>query len=282
MGRDHTVLGGKKGTHQPQQRERSAEGLAHVGEGRALRADQGHAGWWTPERVAADAAGAAATCWGTWSFFSRSMPVWSARIDEICADAARVGAVRAETGPRAGRGRGRAACRAGLVQGAPWGRGNLLGEHGEGEEAEEDRLEEEQRHQQKVARVDVRAAAEAACGRERGRRAGRAVFDWDWCVRGAPIWPLTGLLVGAVPTVRRPSSTRAYPLSRPVYPTNSTKCFWLLAPTQLLTHGQWWSIFMMQRSHWEQWWARGGLKPLHLLHMGIDPPFSSCRRWLGE
>ncbi len=176
----------------------------------------------------------------------------------------------------------RAACRAGLVQGAPWGRGNLLGEHGEGEEAEEDRLEEEQRHQQKVARVDVRAAAEAACGRERGRRAGRAVFDWDWCVRGAPIWPLTGLLVGAVPTVRRPSSTRAYPLSRPVYPTNSTKCFWLLAPTQLLTHGQWWSIFMMQRSHWEQWWARGGLKPLHLLHIGIDPPFSSCRRWLGE
>lgn len=28
---------------------------------------------------------------------------------------------------------------------------------------------------------------------------------------------------------------------------NSTKYFWLLSPTQLLTQGQWWSIFLMQR-----------------------------------
>lgn len=27
----------------------------------------------------------------------------------------------------------------------------------------------------------------------------------------------------------------------------STKYFWLFSPTQLLTHGQWWSIFRMQR-----------------------------------
>lgn len=27
----------------------------------------------------------------------------------------------------------------------------------------------------------------------------------------------------------------------------STKYFWLFSPTQLLTQGQWWSIFRMQR-----------------------------------
>ena len=28
---------------------------------------------------------------------------------------------------------------------------------------------------------------------------------------------------------------------------NKTKNFWLFSPTQLLTHGQWWSIFRIQR-----------------------------------
>lgn len=27
----------------------------------------------------------------------------------------------------------------------------------------------------------------------------------------------------------------------------STKYFWLFSPTQLFTHGQWWSILRMQR-----------------------------------
>ena len=35
---------------------------------------------------------------------------------------------------------------------------------------------------------------------------------------------------------------------------------------QLFTHGQWWSIFVMHRLQMRQWWARGGLKALHLLH----------------
>jgi hypothetical protein len=30
---------------------------------------------------------------------------------------------------------------------------------------------------------------------------------------------------------------------------NNTKYFWLFSPTQLFTHGQWWSIFRMHLKH---------------------------------
>jgi hypothetical protein len=36
-------------------------------------------------------------------------------------------------------------------------------------------------------------------------------------------------------------------------------------PTQLLTHGQWWSIFTMHRVHMLQWCARTGLNALQRL-----------------
>lgn len=51
-----------------------------------------------------------------------------------------------------------------------------------------------------------------------------------------------------------------------MYIKNSKKNFWLLMPTQLFTHGQWWSILMMHRLQMLQWWARGGLKLLHRAH----------------
>ena len=40
------------------------------------------------------------------------------------------------------------------------------------------------------------------------------------------------------------------------------------------TH-QWWSIFMMHRSHTEQWWARWGFKPLQREHIASLFPCSS-------
>lgn len=40
------------------------------------------------------------------------------------------------------------------------------------------------------------------------------------------------------------------------------------APTQVLTHGQWWSILMTQRPQTLQWCARAGLKWLHLQCVG--------------
>lgn len=54
-------------------------------------------------------------------------------------------------------------------------------------------------------------------------------------------------------------------------------------PTQLLIHGQWWSIFNTHRLHSEQWWVLGGLKSLHCLQYleslmeggGISIKFSS-------
>lgn len=37
--------------------------------------------------------------------------------------------------------------------------------------------------------------------------------------------------------------------SRKGLTVNRTKYFWLFSPTQLLTQGQWWSIFRMHRLH---------------------------------
>ena len=42
------------------------------------------------------------------------------------------------------------------------------------------------------------------------------------------------------------------------------KYLWLYSPIQLPAHGQWWSIRVTHLSQVEQWWERGGLKPLHL------------------
>jgi len=38
-------------------------------------------------------------------------------------------------------------------------------------------------------------------------------------------------------------------------------------PTQLLTHGQWWSIFKIHRLQILQWWALSGLYDWHLLQI---------------
>lgn len=38
---------------------------------------------------------------------------------------------------------------------------------------------------------------------------------------------------------------------------------WFLCPTQLPTHGQWWSILITHALHILQWWARGGLNETH-------------------
>ena len=42
------------------------------------------------------------------------------------------------------------------------------------------------------------------------------------------------------------------------------KMQWLLAPTQLLIQGQWWSIFNTHLLQAEQWWQRSGLNTLHI------------------
>lgn len=39
---------------------------------------------------------------------------------------------------------------------------------------------------------------------------------------------------------------------------NSTKYFWFPSPTQLFTHGQWWSIRLTHLPHTLQWCARSG------------------------
>jgi len=41
----------------------------------------------------------------------------------------------------------------------------------------------------------------------------------------------------------------------------------LRRPTQLPTHGQWWSILTQQRLHWLQWWTLGGLAQSHILQI---------------
>ena len=53
----------------------------------------------------------------------------------------------------------------------------------------------------------------------------------------------------------------------------STKNFWLFSPTQLLTQGQWWSIFRIHLWQTEQWCARSGLMLQH---------FGHWRRWGGR
>ena len=44
----------------------------------------------------------------------------------------------------------------------------------------------------------------------------------------------------------------------------SMKYFRFQKPTQLFTHGQWWSIFNTQVRQLEQWWVRYGLKLWHI------------------
>ena len=55
------------------------------------------------------------------------------------------------------------------------------------------------------------------------------------------------------------------------YIKNRTKNLQLKKATQLLTQGQWWSIFRTQFPHIEQWWARSGLIMLHLSQYRTEP-----------
>jgi len=48
------------------------------------------------------------------------------------------------------------------------------------------------------------------------------------------------------------------------YTSNRRKYLRFQKPTQLLIHGQWWSMLSTQRLHTEQWWHRSGLKMLHI------------------
>ena len=59
------------------------------------------------------------------------------------------------------------------------------------------------------------------------------------------------------------------------YIKNRTKNLQLKKATQLLTQGQWWSIFRTQFPHIEQWWARSGLIMLHLSQYRTEPQTSS-------
>lgn len=52
-----------------------------------------------------------------------------------------------------------------------------------------------------------------------------------------------------------------------IYIVNSTKYFWLFSPTQLLTHGQWWSIFRIHLLQTLQWCALSGLMLQHFGHL---------------
>lgn len=81
------------------------------------------------------------------------------------------------------------------------------------------------------------------------------VLDWSWSIR------MKDVTIIAIES-RAPV---------PVYNVNRKKYFVFLIPTQLLIHGQWWSIFKIQTLHSEQWWALIGFHfKLHFLH-----PFTS-------
>lgn len=63
-----------------------------------------------------------------------------------------------------------------------------------------------------------------------------------------------------------------------IYIVNKTKNFWLLSPTQLLTHGQWWSIFLMHLWQTLQWWALSGFMETHLGHLNTTCPSAKFNR----
>ncbi len=50
---------------------------------------------------------------------------------------------------------------------------------------------------------------------------------------------------------------------------NCRKYFWFHSPTQLLIHGQWWSMRRTQRRQMRQWCARGGRYVSHLIGDGL-------------
>lgn len=52
-----------------------------------------------------------------------------------------------------------------------------------------------------------------------------------------------------------------------IFTVNRTKYFLLFSPTQLFTHGQWWSILRIHRWHTEQWCALSGLMLQHFGHL---------------
>lgn len=62
----------------------------------------------------------------------------------------------------------------------------------------------------------------------------------------------------------------------------STKNFWFFSPTQLFTHGQWWSIFLIQRLHT----LRGAHTHTNITawcsHIEKRPGNTSCSFWKHE
>lgn len=61
---------------------------------------------------------------------------------------------------------------------------------------------------------------------------------------------------------------------------NRTKNFWFPSPTQLLTQGQWWSIFRIHRWQTEQWCARSGFILQHLGHLKMTWPSLKPICWM--
>lgn len=64
-----------------------------------------------------------------------------------------------------------------------------------------------------------------------------------------------------------PTIIRACKEISAIYIVNNTKNFWFVSPTQLLTQGQWWSIFRIHRLQTLQWWALSGLMLQHFGHL---------------
>ena len=62
------------------------------------------------------------------------------------------------------------------------------------------------------------------------------------------------------------------------YISNSRKYFLFQKPTQLLIHGQWWSILSTHLLQAEQWWQRSGLNTLHIRQY-LRLLFSLSPRW---
>ena len=68
-----------------------------------------------------------------------------------------------------------------------------------------------------------------------------------------------------------------YVISR-TYRRRSMKYFLFQNPTQLLIHGQWWSMFKTHLLQAEQWWHLSGLNTLHIRQY-LRRLFSGSPRW---
>mmetsp|Transcript_18458 Transcript_18458/g.50678 ORF Transcript_18458/g.50678 Transcript_18458/m.50678 type:complete len:204 (+) Transcript_18458:381-992(+) len=80
--------------------------------------------------------------------------------------------------------------------------------------------------------------------------------------------PKVALKLGMALITEMPHANAAYKFIR-------MKNLWLPIPTQLPTHGQWWSMRLTHLSQTEQWCARSGLASLQRRHLVCAP---GCQR----